>query len=46
MPWGGRFGAETQAVAAMVRAADPAALAHAVAATGGMAPWKSPPSAR
>ena len=31
---GRRFGAATQAVAAQIRAADPAALAHAVAASG------------
>jgi isoleucyl-tRNA synthetase len=32
---GRRFGSSTQAVAAVIRAADPAALAHAVAAEGG-----------
>ncbi|HEY1822069.1 MAG TPA: isoleucine--tRNA ligase [Trebonia sp.] len=32
---GRRFGSATQAVAAVIRAADPAALAHAVGATGG-----------
>jgi isoleucyl-tRNA synthetase len=34
---GKRFGSSTQAVAAAIRAADPAALAHAVAADGGSA---------
>jgi isoleucyl-tRNA synthetase len=34
---GKRFGSSTQAVAAVIRAADPAALAHAVAADGGSA---------
>jgi isoleucyl-tRNA synthetase len=34
---GRRFGSSTQAVAAVIRAADPAALAHAVAAPGGSA---------
>ena len=34
---GKRFGSSTQAVAAAIRAADPAALAHAVAAPGGTA---------
>ena len=34
---GKRFGSSTQAVAAAIRAADPAVLAHAVAADGGSA---------
>jgi isoleucyl-tRNA synthetase len=39
---GRRFGPATQAVAAVIRAADPAALAHAVAAPGGSATVEVP----
>jgi isoleucyl-tRNA synthetase len=39
---GRRFGAATQAVAAVIRAADPAALAHAVAAPDGSATVEVP----
>jgi len=39
---GRRFGSATQAVAAVIRAADPAALAHAVASPGGSATVEVP----
>ena len=39
---GKRFGSSTQAVAAVIRAADPATLAHAVAAAGGSATVEVP----
>jgi isoleucyl-tRNA synthetase len=39
---GKRFGSSTQAVAAAIRAADPAALAHAVAGSGGVATVQVP----